>query len=208
MSILNKNGIQCSNSVLEKLNLHGNIIDDGTMICLASSLVKNYKLRELEINCRIQFGIPPNRLAQRQMIGVHSLTLGRNITAQGWSAFSQLLRDTSSINATFESNHTLERLHQNEDEMPQDLQSLLHLNRKKSKSQVARLKIIQTYFREGFIRTPLIDMKRSLLPHVIAWISKDGQYDTIDNHFYGFLRSVMPVLLGHANIKKRKRENS
>jgi len=73
----------------------------------------------------------------------------RNIvTSDGYGAMTYMLCNTSSILNTFNSNHTLEKIcgEYKERSLPNDLSSLLRLNRENSVSEAARLKIIKTHF--------------------------------------------------------------
>ncbi|EJK76484.1 hypothetical protein THAOC_01751 [Thalassiosira oceanica] len=88
---------------LEYLYLsQSNIGDEGTAT-LADSLRNNQRL---------------TRMSLRE----------NNITARGWNAFSSILCDTSSINATYNSNHTLRDLDGDGDQIPQDVEMMLDLN--------------------------------------------------------------------------------
>ena len=109
-------------SPLEKLDLHANSINDDTMITLSTSLSNNSKLKEL------------------------LLDLDDDIAINGWAAISRVLCNTSSIMGTFRSNHTLQKLHEDEGLLPTDLRSLLRLNQDNSNRQAAPLKIIKTHF--------------------------------------------------------------
>jgi len=150
-------------------------INDTTATSLADALVDNSNIKELLLD-------------------------GNNaITINGWSAFSSVLCNTSSIVSTFRSNHTLQKLcgemyEDHECLVPEDVASLLRLNRKNSKSQAARLKIIKSHFREGFTVQPFVDtdwnMDRAVLPHAIAWMSRSAESGGVDDHFFGFLRST------------------
>mmetsp|Transcript_43834 Transcript_43834/g.78676 ORF Transcript_43834/g.78676 Transcript_43834/m.78676 type:complete len:609 (-) Transcript_43834:41-1867(-) len=170
--------LQSPTSALETLNLCLNSINDATMISLADSLANNNKLKEL-LTSSIMSNINSNNC---------------------WAAFSRVVCNTSSIMDTYHSNHTLQKL----SEVFEDLRSLLLINRGNSKSAAARLKIIKTHFREGFTVHPFIDMESKVLPHAIAWMGKHGRTSEVNEHFYGFLRS-MPSLfdVDHQN-KKRK----
>ena len=95
------------NSSLEKLDLDGNSVNDRTMVSLANSLANNNKLKEL-------------------LLINNSHTW---VTADGWGALLHVLCNASSIMATYHSNQTLEKLCNEirEDELPQDIRSLLVL---------------------------------------------------------------------------------
>ena len=118
-----------------------------------------------------------------------------NITATGWNAFLPVLCDSSSINATHGSNHTLQSLG---DDMPHDIETLL---RRQDKSLVAAKKILQTH--------PHLDMKTlfdwglDLLPH--------ARLDLKLSSIFQFVRAMpMEVSNGIAGKKKeakRRRYN-
>ena len=161
--------LQSPHSALEKLDLRINAINDETVVSLANSLVNNSKLKELLIECS-------------------------NNTASGWAAFPRVLCNASSIMDTYDSNHTLQRLSEGlERLLPEDVRSMLQLNRANTPSQAARLKIIRTHFTEGFVAQPFIDMELNVLPNAIAWMGRDDGAGEVNEHFYGFLRN-MPSL--------------
>lgn len=91
---------------LWRKNQQRNSINDRTMTTLANLLVNNIKLTELLID-----------------------NLHESVTADGWGAFLPVLCNTSNIMATYRSNHTLEKVCNEirEDELPQDIRSLLVL---------------------------------------------------------------------------------
>ena len=73
------------NCCLKKLSLWGIDFGDDGVVALADGLMCNKSLTD--VNFR-----------------------SRGITSRGWSAFSKLLCDTASVNNTYLSNHTLERI--------------------------------------------------------------------------------------------------
>ena len=108
---------------------------------------------------------------------------------------------------TYQSNHTLQKLGRIEIRLPEDLRSLLKLNKGNSESRAARLKIIQTHFWEGFTVAPFVDMEQKILPYAIGWMGKDGSSHELNQHFYGFLRS-MPSLFDVEYKHKKRAEMS
>ena len=92
----------------------------------------------------------------------------------------------------YHSNHTLQKICDPyfEDRLPGDVRSCLQLNRENRISQTARLKIIETHFREGFIVQPFVDMEWKVLPRAIAWMGRHGRSNELSGHFYEFLRSM------------------
>jgi len=111
------------NSSLEELDIsHTNLDDDGALI-FASALANNCKLKK--------FWIYGNTMS---------------VTAKGWLAFSHLLCETSSVNKTFLSNHTLRVIQEcivRGPEKPDDVKSFLTPNESDDKKQVAITKILK-----------------------------------------------------------------
>ena len=161
------------NCNLHTLDLWGvNITDEGAII-IANSLVNNTQLQELDL--------------RSNAIGA--------IDQSVEDAFSRVLCNTSSINSTFLSNHTLEKLFLVDipDENGQRLASLLIMNEETNKRHVAIKKILKHH--------PNIDMdpmfewdaegEQSLkaLPYVLDWfdrakgvfVNDDDSSDSDDN---------------------------
>jgi len=139
--------LQNTNSCLEKLDLRDNNIGDEEALLLAHALAANHKLKYLNIN--------HNR-----------------ITATGWSAFSKILFNTSSINNTFLSNHTLEGLSvlYFDDEVDEVL-NWLYLNRSsEDKRQVAIIKILKHH--QHFDMQPFFECDMKVLPVAINWFER------------------------------------
>jgi hypothetical protein len=120
-------------SALEVIYVSNDSINDEVIQSFADALANNNKLRELNI-CTV---IAHN-----------------HITADVYAAMTNILCDTSSIQSTYHSNHTLEIicLEYYESPFPNDLSSILQINRESSVSQAARLKIINTHFSGSEIR--------------------------------------------------------
>ena len=143
-------------SNLHTLYLSNNLIDNEGAATLANGLANNTKLKELYLD---------GNLMDNQ---------------SGVDIFSEVLCNTSSINNTFLSNHTLEKLHPFQG-LGRKLTSLPYLNKCNNKSHVAIKKIL-TYH-------PNIDMEpffewnmegegeRDLkaLPYVIAWFDRAAE---------------------------------
>mmetsp|Transcript_26264 Transcript_26264/g.56396 ORF Transcript_26264/g.56396 Transcript_26264/m.56396 type:complete len:272 (-) Transcript_26264:183-998(-) len=143
-------------SALEKLDLTFSLLNDDTLRSFANALANNNNLKELLIT-----DIDDDY---------------DDITSNGWVAFLPLLCNTSSIMDTYHSNHTLEKLgdRDSEDELPEDVKSLLRLNQENNKSQTARLKIIKTHFSGGDISMhPFKGMDLNALPRAIACMAQD-----------------------------------
>ena len=98
----------------------------------------------------------------------------------GWRAFSQLLCDTSSVNKTYLSNHTLENLTSDwrsyDQSIPNDILSLLDLNSSsEDKKVVAMAKILRNH--SYFNVEPFFEWEFKVLPLIICWFAK-AYYDT------------------------------
>ena len=191
--------------MLKKLDLFENSIDDDTLATFANALVHNRSLS--------------------------ALLLGANedITERGWAPFKNVICDTSSIDATYSSNHTLRQLlndcweyqEENDESLPQDLVELLNMNRYNSPSDAARLKIIQYHHNidmEPFFEWGSED-ERSLkaLPFVVAWFDKAEEAGGADDigkkklsSIYQFAQAMPLMFVPTFHIKggdnKRKRE--
>ena len=93
-----------------------------------------------------------------------------DITETGWTALSKALCDTSSINASYLSNHSLKYL----DVKPwltKDLSSRFYLNRalmlNHNNGDIAIRKILE--YHKKFDMSPLFEWDWKLLPRVITW---------------------------------------
>jgi hypothetical protein len=167
------------NSNFEKLSLVAcnHINNDTVMNAFADALTSNHKLRELDM----YWCDAPNQ-----------------VTSIGYDALTCMLCNSSSILSTFTSNHSLEEVnfevYDNEfeqllcDFLPEELTTLLQINKENNKNQASRLKIINTHFNDNSINMePFTNMAVNVRPHAIAWMAKDM-------HVYQFLRA-MPSLL-------------
>ena len=92
--------------------------------------------------------------------------------SEKWPIVKKLLCDTSSIEKTFFSNHTVSRLsHERETrrfQVPSDIQFLLDLNCRENKSQVSKMKIVQHHF--NFDLRPLFCWNLKALPLILEWL--------------------------------------
>ena len=163
--------LQNPNSALISVSLRGNSIYDDALTSFANSLVHNNKLKELYL--------ADNNISSE------------NVTITNWDALSNVLCNKSSINTTFNSNHTLQRIidpkYSDESRLPSDLQTLLQLNRENTKSEAARRKILKVHFSGTFNMQPFIDMDLNALPHAIAWMARNEYGSSLT---YTFVRNT------------------
>ena len=133
---------------LETLFLYGiNFGDDGA-VALAEGLRGNKSLKELRF-CPSAAGITPI----------------------GWSAFSKLLCDTSTVNNTYLSHHTLTKIgdYKNQD-TPQFILDYLATNQDRSDVSISKRKILQSH--ADLDMDPFFEWKMKFLPVVISWIHR------------------------------------
>ena len=176
------------NSNLEELRLYRNNIGNEGARNFADALASNNKLTTLGLN-------------------------GSGITAEGYSSFAKVLCDTSSINNTFLSNHTLESLGGSSN-IPADVRSALALNKSsEDKRQVAIKKILKHH--RHFDMQPFFEWDLKVLPIAINWFERARAIDSnneaqIDKRkleaIYQFIRAVPEVFEpAPAAGEKRKR---
>mmetsp|Transcript_24672 Transcript_24672/g.51631 ORF Transcript_24672/g.51631 Transcript_24672/m.51631 type:complete len:456 (-) Transcript_24672:235-1602(-) len=140
--------LEAPNSNLQELSVVRNEIDDDGAVAFASALANNCALKTLDLRSNT------------------------SITNKGWRAFSKLLCDTSSVKATYLSNHTLSSLSYPVDRhrhrMPSDLVSSLDLNRDRRKTHAAIVKILKHHVH--FDMHPLFEWDFKLLPLFMKWM--------------------------------------
>ena len=139
----------CSLCTLALYNIH---FGDEGAIALANGLIGNKSLTDLRFSVE-------------------------SVTARGWDAFSTLLCDTSSVNNTYLSNHTLTEI--GNYHTPLDIKDCLELNMKLNYSNshnqaTAICKILRSH--PDIDVTPLFEFNLMCLPLVVAWFEKAKLY--------------------------------
>ena len=142
------------NSNLEQLFLYNNNIGNEGAIIFANALTTNNKLKRLNL-------------------------IDNGITAEGWSSFSKVLCDTSSINKTHNSNHTLENLALIREGMPADVQTSLALNASSGDKKEVAMKKIMTYH-QHFDMQPFFEWDLKVLPIAISWFERAQFIQNVD----------------------------
>eukprot|EP00984_Skeletonema_dohrnii_P001057 scaffold329_cov92-Skeletonema_dohrnii-CCMP3373.AAC.8 len=142
---------QSDNCCLVKLELWGVDFGDEGAAALADGLKGNKSLTTLKFTSD-----------------------GSGITERGWTAFSKLLCDTSSVNNTYLSNHTLERIggYSMNGTTP-DIVEYLTFN-KLQKSAAAMCKILVCH--PDIDIKPLFQWKLKCLPLVVTWLESARSY--------------------------------
>ena len=187
--------LQSPTCVLRELDLDGNNINDDSIVAFASALAQNNTLKQLFLGeCYDEDG-------------------SSSITTRGWAAVSLLLCNNSSIMDTYNSNHTLENLtydYDNASYCPDDLVSLVILNRNKDKVEVARQKILQTHFSDDDTSNnqEFLDMDLEVMPAAISWIGRPTRVDWNGTNVSGLsllynLVRKMPDLIDTSAQKKQ-----
>jgi len=136
--------LEAPNSNLHVLFITRNNVDDEVAAALASALKNNHKLQTLNMN-------------------------GNPNTAVRWQSFSKILCNTSSVNATFLSNHSLWNMGS---EVPENaiIRPLLGLNTRNNKKEVAMIKILQNH--NDFDMQPFFEWDFKVLPLVLSWLER------------------------------------
>ena len=142
--------LQDTNNNLEHLFL--GISNLSIWNALVSALASNNKLEGLYLYCDGESGAEIYRI--------------------GWSAFSRTLCNTSSINATYSSNHTLKVIGGYlSGTIPDGVSSLLDMNSSgNDKKQIAIMKILR--YHPHFDMEPFFEWDEKLLPVVVHWFDR------------------------------------
>ncbi|EJK66635.1 hypothetical protein THAOC_12429, partial [Thalassiosira oceanica] len=210
---LNRNDITLARHVLllrfRVLHIGGNTLCPGGTRVIAASLANpECRLESLNLDqCNIgdegtatlADGLRNNQRLTRMSLG------DNNITERGWNAFSSILCDTSSINATYNSNHTLQNLGGLCVQIPQDVEMMLDVNEGENKSHVAANKILRAH--RHLDMRPLFGRELGLLPYVVAWLehfAKSRLHLKLSSIFE-FVRA-MPMKVTNGVVGKAKGE--
>ena len=94
---------------------------------------------------------------------------GNGISREGWTSFSKLLCDTSSVNNMYLSNHTLGNLGMRD--VSADVRSYLDLNRSsENKRKIAMTKIL--CHNSHINMQPFFEWELKVLPLIVTWLEK------------------------------------
>lgn len=160
---------------LHTLDIVNDDIDDKGVDYLTNALAENRTLYKLNLSGNPAITIRGyeilSTLLQNPNSVLGSLYLsGEADPDETWNVFSKLLCDTSSINSTFLSNHSLNRLCTGIRLHRSDIATNLKLNRIKDKKKVAIIKILQSH--ASFDMQPLFEWDFKVLPDVINWLDR------------------------------------
>ena len=176
--------LEAPNSNLQKIYVKQNNIDDDAVDAFANALTNNHTLQVL--------GLDSNPIAD-----------------VGWQALSKLLCRSSSVNATFLSNHTLRNVGLNNAGANEIIGTLLRLNERRDKKEVAIIKILLCH--DDFDMLPFFEWEFKVLPLVLSWCERASvvQLPTFEHNMdrkklssiYQFVRG-MPVLYVETRLRK------
>ena len=179
--------LEAPNSNLTILSVHRNNIDDQTATVFANALVNNSTLGSIYI-------------------------LDSSITDEGWKAISKLLCDTSSVNSTFLSNHTLRHvINRPRGKNVASLKPLLTLNKLRGDMKdIATIKILQHH--NDFDMMPFFEWEFKVLPVMIDWFERASSITMPKNYepnigprklssIYQFVRG-MPLLYVETQLRR------
>ncbi|KAL9184913.1 hypothetical protein ACHAXT_002690 [Thalassiosira profunda] len=168
--------VQHPTTDLRALNLLWNGVDDEGANILALAVANNQKLRILGLLATNEDPVFPRRLDNRNLI-----------TPRGWQAFADVLCNTSSVEATYRSNHTLRRFSWTKSILPNigdegsgggtailsSLAFSLEMNQRGPREEAARRKIIEHHLSSDESMGHFAGMDRAVLPRVLAWVPDD-----------------------------------
>jgi hypothetical protein len=190
------------NSSLKILNLSECNIDDVGADLIALALVQSNSINEFDIEC--------NSISSSGWLNFIEILLNGNRSLEKlniepgkfrdkcWNAMSSALCDKSSIESIYSSNHAFHNLPVgNYPWVPDDVKSLLQINKNDDKSEVARQKILKHHFSGGSTNNSHMfsEMPESMMPHVLGWIGRNRLG-------YSLMHCVIrdfPTLLGSCN---------
>ena len=176
--------LEAPNSNLREIHIAHNNVDDEAVAAFAKALVNNQMLERLSLD-------------------------NNPITAKGWQALSKILCDTTSVNATFLSNHTLWHVGSDIDGNDIIVPSL-ELNESDDRKEVATIKILQSH--EDFDMLPFFEWEFKCLPMVIGWLERASEYEMPEDFepnierrklstIFQFVRG-MPLLYVETRLRK------
>ncbi len=177
--------LQSESCSLRDFFYYDNDINDVDAAALAHGLAKNKSLEKLwfdpnEDDCRM--------------------------TSAGWHSFATLLCDTSSINNTYLSNHTLKLIGEScnkgspVNEVHERVRVLLRMhNNASSRDEIATRKILWSH--RDLDMEPFFEWELKFLPMIVSWLAKAHEYDAVAftvrgrdlSAVYKFVRA-MPLL--------------
>ena len=132
-----------------------------------------------------------------------------------WPKFISILCAKDTIDATYNSNHTLSDVdfifhiedddYLAEEEMPLELYSLLQMNRNRNKSAVARRKVLNTHFSKssGVPKLLALNFMLAEWPSLLSWVGKEESELSM---MYGLLSNMPSLLRIGASESDRKRK--
>ncbi|KAK1734006.1 leucine-rich repeat protein [Skeletonema marinoi] len=182
--------LQSESCSLTELSLYRINFGDEGAIALADGLRGNKSKRHLNFN--------PN---------------DSGITDVGWTAFSMLLCDTSSINNTYLSNHTIERIGDAYCANPPDIEQYLAWNRdERSGAATAICKILESH--SDLDIKPFLQWKLKFLPVIIIWLGRAqeaGLEQSLGGRklssVYNFVRGMPMLVIGGQDKEKTSRRS-
>ena len=160
---------------LEILDLSFNTLDDSSAILFANALIGNTNLKQFIMKDKDEDEENDDALK-----------------TSGFRAFSQTLCNTTNINTTYASNHTLQVLHckgnleydldydsdddtETELELHSDISQYLIWNSNENKKIVARKKVFMKHFVNNFTMEPFEGMEPELLVCVLHFMDKASE---------------------------------
>lgn len=162
-------------SALEELNLSGCDVTSDGAIEIVTALAGNSRLTTLHLS-------PPND--------------DDRYSEQVWQSLKCLLCDTTSIESTFFSNHTLHSLVVYD--LMENVMSLLEMNRGVNKSEVARQKIMAHHFSGDTTNLHMfVHMQEAILPFALEWIGRNNLGFSL---MFSLVQELAPTLVDFRDV--------
>jgi len=142
----------------------------STLLSVPDSKLTNLSLSEVRVDGNARSQVFANALASNSTLKSLSIR-GDSITREAWVPFAKLLCDTSSVNKTYLSNHTLEGLTLGSKRLvpTTNVATSLRYNALSS-SQAAIAKILR--YHSHFDVQPFFEWELKVLPIMLEWFAK------------------------------------
>jgi hypothetical protein len=205
------------NKILQTIVLSQCEIDDQRASVIATALAEKTSVKVLDMSNNsitlmglvLVFNILLNcKPSLEKLVLIENEVYVDQLTNTEWNILSLALCNNSSIDMTYSSNHhfhTLELSYRDEEGIPDDILSLMQMNKNEIKSEIAHQKILKHHFLGGDAVRVVTSMPEMLLPFVVGWIgrSKHG-YSAMHNLVRGMPTLFDVVESSQVGLKRKR----
>lgn len=137
---------------------------------------------------------------------------GLQYTRKVWDAFARVLCNTSTVEETQASNHSIHSITtlsewKEKNAVPEDVSLLLHINKSEEKALVARRKIIDHHFTDARASIHrFTSMELNVLPHAMEWIGEDDSGLPLMLHLIHEKVSLFEAATASKGGRRKKRQ--